>query len=101
MVHSARATQDVMEKEILEAIGDTIGKFVALEEEWEQKVDRRCAKILIEVDLHDGLYEGIHLELHGSLWRQRLDYWKIPFRCLRCKNAGHLVACCPFGNRSV
>ena len=55
-------------KEILEAIGDKISKFVALEEEWEQKVDRRCAKILIKVDLHDGMYEGINLELHGSLW---------------------------------
>ena len=43
-------------KEIMEAIGDKIGKFVALEEEWEQKVDIRCAKILIEVDLHDGMF---------------------------------------------
>ena len=52
----------------MEAIGDKIGKFVALEEGWEQKVDRRCAKNLIEVDLHDGLYEEIHMDLHGSMW---------------------------------
>ena len=52
----------------MEAIGDKIGKFVALEEGWEKKVDRRCTKILIEVDLCDGLYEGIHLEPHGNLW---------------------------------
>ena len=44
-------------KEIMEAIGDKIGQFVALEEGWENKVDRRCTKILIEVDLCDGLYE--------------------------------------------
>ena len=55
----------------MEAIGQKIGKFVALEENWEQKVDRRCAKILIEVDLHDGLFEEIQLDIHGSLWRQR------------------------------
>ena len=55
-------------KETMEAIGDKIGKFLALEEGWEQKVDMRCAKILIEVDLHDRLYEEIHLELHGSRW---------------------------------
>ena len=55
-------------KEIMEAIGDKIGKFVALEEGWEQKVDRRCAKMLIEVDLHVGLYEEIHMELHRSQW---------------------------------
>ena len=45
------------QKEIMEAIGSKIGKFTALEEGWEQKVDRRSARILIEVDLRDGLYE--------------------------------------------
>ena len=45
------------QKQILEAIGDKIGKFVALEEGWEQKVDMRSTKNLIEVDLRDGLYE--------------------------------------------
>ena len=62
------------QKETMEAIGDKIGKFVSLEEVWEQKVDRRCAKVLIEVDLRDGLYEEIYLELHRNRWRQRLDY---------------------------
>ena len=56
-------------KEILEAIGGKIGKFVALEEKWEKKVDRRCEKILIKVDLCNGLFEEIQLELHGSLWQ--------------------------------
>ena len=55
-------------KEILEAIGDKIGKFVPLEEEWDQKVDRRCTKVLIKVDLCDGLFQEIHLDLDGSLW---------------------------------
>ena len=58
----------------MEAIGDKIRKFVALEEGWEQKVERRCTKILIEFDLREGLYEEIHMELHGSMWRQRLYY---------------------------
>ena len=52
----------------MEAIGSKIGKFIALEDGWEQKVDRRSAIILIEVDLQDGRYEEIHLELHGSMW---------------------------------
>ena len=47
-------------KEIMEEIGSKIGKFIALEEGWEQKVDRRSARILIEVDIQDGLYEEIH-----------------------------------------
>ena len=57
------------QKDIMESIGSKIGKFIALEEGWEQKVDRRSAIILIEVDLWDRLYEEIHLELHGSLWQ--------------------------------
>ena len=44
-------------KEILEAIGSKIGKFIALEDGWEQNLDRRSARILIEVDLRDRLYE--------------------------------------------
>ena len=39
---------------------------MALEESSEQKVDRRCAKILIEVYLHDGRFKEILLDLHGS-----------------------------------
>ena len=49
---------------------------------------------MIEVDLQDGLYEEIHLEIHGSMWRQRLDYWKIPFRCFSCRQVGHLAKDC-------
>ena len=82
------------QKEIMEAIGSKIGKFIALEEGWEQKVDRRSARILIEVDLRDGLYEEIHLELHGSKWWQRLDYWKIPFICFSCRQVRHLAKEC-------
>ena len=51
----------------METIGGKIGKFIALEEGWEQKVDRRSVRILIEVDLRDSIYEEIHLEMHGSL----------------------------------
>ena len=82
-------------KEFLEAIGGKIGKFIALEENWEQKVDRRCAKILIEVDLCDGLFEEILLELHRSLWWKRLDYLKIPFHCFSCRKGGHIARDCP------
>ena len=53
----------------MEEIGRKISKFIALEDGWEQKVDRRGVRILIEVDLRDVLYDKIHLELHGSMWR--------------------------------
>ena len=51
-------------KEILEAIGGKIGKFIAMEENWEQKIDKICTKILIEVNLRHRLFKEI-------------DSWKI------------------------
>ena len=49
---------------------------------------------MIKVELRDGMYEEIQLELHGSKWRQRLDYWKIPFRCFSCRQVKHLANEC-------
>ena len=61
------------QKHKLEGIGNKIGKFIKLENEWEQKIDRRCAGILIELDIRDGLFEEIIIKLHNSSWTQRLD----------------------------
>ena len=36
---------------------EAIGKFIKLDEDWADKIDRRCAIILIEVDMRDGLFE--------------------------------------------
>jgi hypothetical protein len=83
------------QKSILEAIGNKIGSFVSLEADWDTKFDRRCAKIQVELDVRDGLYEGITLDLFGSVWTQRLDYWKLPFRCFTCRQVGHLAQDCP------
>ena len=56
------------QQEILEVVGEKIGKFIALEEGWEQKVEKRSIRILIEVDLRDSLCKEIQMEMHGSLW---------------------------------
>ena len=65
---------------ILEAIGNKIGKFIKLKEDWEDKINRRCARILIELEMRDDLYEKIVIKMNGSSWTQRLDYWKVSFR---------------------
>ena len=41
---------------------------MALEEDWESKIDRRCARILVEMDLRDGLFEELVINMHGGLW---------------------------------
>ena len=63
-------------------------------------MDRRCAKILVEVDIRDGLYEEILMELHDSTWKQWLYYWKIPFQCFACGQVGHIIKDCPKNSES-
>ena len=57
MGDSARISNGFLEKRIFKTIGNKMGKFRMLEEEWETKVDRRCARILVELDLREGLFE--------------------------------------------
>ena len=59
---------------ILEAIGNKIGKSINLEDDWENKVDRRCTRILVELDVREGLFEEIIIKMHGRIWIQRIDY---------------------------
>ena len=53
---------------IFEAIGNKWGNFIAMEENWEEKLDRRCAQILVEMDMRDGLFEELNIVMHGSVW---------------------------------
>ena len=46
-------------KHILGEIGNKLGNFIVLEEDWESKIDIRCARILVEMDIRDGLFEEI------------------------------------------
>ena len=58
----------------MRTIGNKLGKFVSLDKDWESKVDRRCARILVELDLTDSLFKELVINMHGSQWKQRLDY---------------------------
>ena len=54
------------QQHILESIGNKIGKFIKLEDNWAYKVDRRCARILVELDVREGLFKEIIIKMHGS-----------------------------------
>ena len=73
-----------LQQHILEAIGNKIGKFIKLEDDWEDKIYRLCAQILIDLAMREGLYEEIVNKMHGSIWTQPIDYWKFHFQCLNC-----------------
>jgi hypothetical protein len=51
-------------------------------------------KILVGIDVHDGLPEAIDIEWRGRHISQRLDYVGISFRCSWCRGTGHLRRDC-------
>jgi hypothetical protein len=51
-------------------------------------------RILVEIDIHEGLSEILDIEWRGRHTIQRLDYQGIPFRCSRCHCIGHLRRDC-------
>ena len=48
-------------REIMEGIGNTIGRFVAVEDDFLHTFDKRMAKILVEMDLISGLPAEIEI----------------------------------------
>jgi hypothetical protein len=81
-------------REALEAIKNKIGSFVKLEPNWDSKKDHRWAWILVEVDVREGLVGTIDLVYVGFTWHQKVDYWRLPFRCHDCHEIGHLRSQC-------
>jgi hypothetical protein len=85
---------DFWSREALEAIGNKLGSFVKLEPNWDSKKDRRWAWIMIEVDIREGLVGSIDLVYVGITWHQKVDYWRLPFRCHGCHEIGHIHSQC-------
>jgi hypothetical protein len=79
----------------LEAVGNSIGRFLNIDETTLRSPDKRMAKVLVEVDVHAGLLEVLEIEWQGLLFVQHLDYLGLPFRCTICRQTGHLRKECP------
>jgi hypothetical protein len=65
----------------MKAIGNALGKFISLDHSSLQNTSRKVGRILVEVDIHEGLPEIMDIEWRGRHTKQRLDYQGIPFRC--------------------
>jgi hypothetical protein len=69
----------------LQAIGNELGRFIKVDEKVLNSSDRCMAKILVEVDIHGGLLETIEIDWHVFIYKQRLDYLGVLFRCSFCR----------------
>lgn len=43
----------------------------------------------------DHIRDAVELKYHEEVWKQTLGYNRIPFRCRRCLEYGHLFKQCP------
>ena len=82
-------------RQILEGIGDTIGRFISVEDDFHLIFDKRVAKILVELDISRGLPTEVEILCKDRLLIQKLDYLHVPFRCNSCRSVGHLRNTCP------
>jgi len=55
---------------------------------------KMVAKVLVELDIHEGLLENIDIEWRGHHTHQNLDYLGILFRCTLCRQTDHLRKHC-------
>jgi hypothetical protein len=78
----------------LMAMGNTLGRFIALDTSSLTDATRKMGKILVELDIHEGLPEVLDIEWRGRHHKQKLDYQGIPFRCSWCHCTGHLRRDC-------
>jgi len=85
--------------EVLEDIGNRLGKYITCDEERREQGLFTYARICVEIDLSKGLPDKIQLQ-HESYKRiQALDYENTAFRCRICHQTGHLNDSCPHARR--
>lgn len=86
---------DFWDPDILEGIGNSLGRFVKIAETTYHRRHTSFARICVYMNISEPLPESIELEYEGKIWQQTLDYEHIPFRCRRCHEYGHLYKTCP------
>ena len=65
-------------------IGDILGQFLEADLSFLETKVKRVARILVNLNIREGLAESIILEWGPDPITQILDYENIPFRCRRC-----------------
>lgn len=86
-------------QKVLTAIGNTLGKFLKMDEDRAIRGIFTFARMCVEVNLSQGLHDHITLNFNNSQWIQQLDYENTTFRCRGCMQTGHLQYDCPFARK--
>eukprot|EP01018_Ginkgo_biloba_P031210 Gb_14160 [translate_table: standard] len=89
---------EVMELSTQMLAGNSLGIFLEADMSFLDTRHMIVAKILVGMDLRDGLADEMVLEKGSYDFTQHLDYQGIPFRCVRCHRYGTWFknVICPF-----
>jgi len=82
-------------------IGNMLGEFLEADESFKDSNQKRMARILVNINVREGLGDAVELVLGHYRHIQKLDYENIPFRCRRCHEYGHLVGDCKLPLRII
>ena len=77
-------------KNVLEGIANSIGRFVAVETDFLLAFDKMIARVLVELDVSLGLPAEVEILCGECLFIQKLDYLRVPFRCSIYHETGRL-----------
>ena len=80
--------------EFFKLIGNAIGTFLEADLAFLENGICCLGKVLVLLDLRNGLDEDIAIQKGENVFSQPLDYVGFPFRCNRCHHYGQLLAHC-------
>lgn len=86
-------------EDVIKGIADSVGRFVRFDKQNLFGMDRRYAKVMVEIDLKGGLPTEVVIAWGARVWNQTLDFFMIPFRCFLCRKIGHVRASCPYSRK--
>jgi len=89
------------EEKFFKRIGNMIGEFLEADKSYLDTRQRKMARILVNINVREGLGEEVDIVLGPFHHTQKLDYENIPFRCRRCHVYGHLVEDCKLPLRVI
>jgi hypothetical protein len=89
-----RTSDAVLSHEAFKRIKNCLGEFLEVDMSFKESGQMKVARILVCINVREGLVEEIELKWGPYAHTQNLDYEDVPFHCRQCHQYGHLVVDC-------